>query len=394
VDLNRYRGHALGEVRRTPGRHGYHAFFPATLPRRVELSGETATMIGEAEAALGRLDGVTRLLPNPNLLVRPAVMRAAVASTRIEGTQASIAEVYDADASNQPLSPDVEEVASYVRAMDEAVAALARLPVSARLVRETHAILLEGVRGAHQRPGEFRTTQNWLGSPGSTIETASFVPPPPDAMVKAFDDWERFVNEAPAGIPLLAQAALMHYQFEAIHPFLDGNGRLGRLLIVLFLVARGRLTRPVLSVSPYFEGRRDIYIGHLQSVHETGDVDPWVRFFAAAVDDSATDGVRRALLLVDLREGYRRRVPAQANLHSLIDLTFESPVLTGRLVEQRLGVTRPTALRLLTVLAEHAVLRERSTGPRAQRRWDAPDIMSVLTAGPQEQTPVTPFGSP
>ena len=336
-------------------------FYPATLPRRVEFAAETATVIGEAEAALGRLDGVTRLLPHPNLLVRPAVMREAVASTRIEGTQASIAEVYDADASKQPLTPDVEEVTSYVRAMDHAVAALARLPRSGRLVRETHAVLLDGVRGAHQRPGEFRTTQNWLGPPGSTIETASFVPPPPDVMVKAFDDLERFANEAPAGLPLLVQAALMHYQFEAIHPFLDGNGRLGRLLIVLFLITRGRLSRPVLSVSPYFEERRDVYIGHLQSVQETGDLDSWLRFFAAAVADSATDGVRRALVLVDLRERYRQRVPAQANLHSLIDFTFECPVLTGRLVEERLGVTRPTALRLLSVLADHGVLRERST---------------------------------
>jgi Fic family protein len=213
-------------------------------------------------------------------------------------------------------------------------------------------------------------------------------------MVEAFDDWERFVNEAPPSLPLLAQAALMHYQFEAIHPFLDGNGRLGRLLIVLFLVVRDRLARPVLSVSPYFEECRDIYIGHLQSVQKTGDLDPWMRFFATAVADSATDGMRRAVLLMDLRESYRRRVPAQANLHSLIDLTFESPVLTGRLVEQRLGVTRPTALRLLSVLAEHGVLDERPTGPRSQRRWDAPEIISVLTAEPQAQTSVPPFGSP
>lgn len=267
--------------------------------------------------------------------------------------------------------------------MNHAVDALAGLPLSARLVRETHAILLEGVRGAHQRPGEFRTTQNWLGPPGSTIETASFVPPPPDALVDAFDDWERFVNEAPTGLPLLPQAALMHYQFEAIHPFLDGNGRLGRLLIVLFLIVRGRLARPVLSLSPYFEERRDVYIGHLQSVQETGDLEPWIKFFAAAVAHSATDGVRRALLLVELRDGYRHRLPAQAILHTLIDLAFENPVLTGRLVEHRLGVTRPTALRLLTVLAQHGVLNERAAGPRAQRRCDAPDIMSVLTAGPQ-----------
>ncbi len=345
--------------------------------------------MADAEAALGRLDGVTQLLPNPGLLVRSSVVREAVASTRIEGTRATIREVYDADAANVGLSPDLEEVVNYVRATEHAVSLLETLPISMRLVREAHRVLLEGVRGRAQSPGELRQTQNWVGAPGSTIETATYVPPPPDAMLTALDDWEQFANTEADDMAVLAQCALMHYQFEAIHPFLDGNGRVERLLIVLFLIARRRITRPVLYVSQYFEGQRDTYIGHLQAVHERGDADPWIRFFCAAVLAEADDAMRRALRLVELREQYRRQVRAQPNAQALIDAIFETPVLTGRLVEHRLGVTRPTALRLLGQLADDGILAEQPAGRRAQRRWEAIGVLNAITeeAGATEITP-------
>jgi Fic family protein len=379
VDPDRYKRHALGQVRRTPGRHGYSAFHPSPLPRRLAVSAETAALLGEAESALGRLDGVSQLLPNPNLLVRPYMVREAVASTRIEGTRASIADVYDADASDAVLTPDVEEVVNYVRATDHAVARLAELPLSVRLVREAHEILLDGVRGRDKQPGQLRTTQNWIGSATSTIDTATYVPPPPDVMGSALDDWERFVHDHSTGLPILAQCALMHYQFEAIHPFLDGNGRVGRLLIVLFLIDRGRLARPVLYVSPYLERHRDTYIGHLQAIHEHGDPDAWIGFFCQAVADQAGDAVRRARRLVELREDYRRRVPAQANAQALVDVLFDTPVLTSRLVEQHLHVTRPTALRLLQQLATAGLVTGRPAGPRGQHRWQAEEIVGALT---------------
>ena len=379
MDPGRYQRHAFGEVRRTPGRHGYWAFHPASLPRRMALGAETAVLLGEAESALGRLDGISQSLPNPNLLVRPYLVREAVASTRIEGTRASIAEVYDADVSDAGLTPDMEEVVNYVRATEHAVARLADLPLSMRLVREAHEILLDGVRGRDKQPGQVRTTQNWIGSATSTIDTATYVPPPPDVMGAALDDWERFVNDESTALPVLAQCALMHYQFEAIHPFLDGNGRVGRLLIVLFLIDRGRLARPVLYVSPYLERRRDSYIGHLQAIHEHGDPDPWIGFFCQAVADQAGDAVRRARRLVELREDYRRRVPAQANAQALVDVLFATPVLTSRLVEQHLDVTRPTSLRLLQQFATAGVLAPRPAGPRGQHRWQADDIVHALT---------------
>lgn len=379
MELARYKQHAFGRARRTIGPHGYVAFFPSPLPRRVELSAETAAVMAEAESALGRLDGVSQLLPNPNLLVRPYVLREAVASTRIEGTRATIEDVYNADASDTTVTADVEEVVNYVRATEHAVERLTVLPLSMRLAREAHELLLDGVRGRDKQPGQLRTTQNWIGSPTSTIETATYVPPPPEAMRAALDDWEVFVNDDSAATPLLAKCALMHYQFEAIHPFLDGNGRVGRLLIVLFLIDRGRISRPVLYVSPYFEKNRDTYIGHLQSIHEHGQPDAWIGFFCEAIVDQARDAVRRARALVELREDYRRRVPMQSNIQALVDALFDSPVLTSRVVEQRLGVTRPTSLRLLQQLADRGIINPRTPGPRAQHRWQADAVMHVLT---------------
>ena len=379
MDPKRFERHALGEVRRTLGQNSYWAFHPAPLPRRLALGAETAALLGEAESALGRLDGVSQLLPNPNLLVRPYLVREAVASTRIEGTRASIAEVYDADASDAGLTPDLEEVVNYVRATEHAVARLAELPLSMRLVLEAHEILLDGVLGRNKQPGHTRSTQNWIGSANSTIDTATYVPPPPDVLDAALADWERFVNDHSTALPVLAQCALMHYQFEAIHPFLDGNGRVGRLLIVLFLIDRARLARPVLYLSPYLERHRDTYIRHLQAIHEHGDPDPWIGFFCQGVAEQAGDAVRRARRLVELREDYRRRVPAQANAQALIDVLFATPVLTSRLVERHLDVTRPTSLRLLQQFATAGVLLPRPPGPRGQHRWQADEIVDALT---------------
>jgi Fic family protein len=342
------------------------------------LSAESTTLLGEAESALGRLDGLSQLLPNPDLLVRPYLVREAVSSTRIEGTRASIVEVYDASTSDDELTADMEEVLNYVRATEHAVARLAELPVCMRLVRESHAILLDGVRGRDRQPGEVRTSQDWIGSPGSTIETASYVPPPPDALGDALDAWERYVNDRSTALPVLVQAALMHYQFEAIHPFLDGNGRVSRLLIVLLLVDRGRLARPVLYLSPYLERHREIYVGHLQAIHECGDPDPWIGFFCQAMADQASDAVRRARRLVALREDYRRRLNLP-NAQTLVDVLFGTPILTSRLVEQHLHVTRPTSLRLLQNLASAGILTPRPPGPRGQHRWQADEIVHILT---------------
>jgi len=381
VNVDDYASTQFGRARRTPGKHGYAAYFPMAIPRSIELSAENLVRMADAEAALGRLAGAGRLLPNPQLLVGPYLRREAVASTRIEGTQASLTDVYDAEANDLPLGPDVEEVLNYVKAIELGLGRLETLPLSTRLIRELHALILDGVRGRDRQPGEFRTSQNWIGAQGATIETATFVPPPPDALNALLDDLETFVHENPT-LPPLIQAALLHYQFETIHPFLDGNGRLGRLLVVFFLVVRDRLPAPLLYISPYFEERRTAYYDALQGVRERGDIDTWLAMFLDAVSTQAIDAVRRAEQLTDLRERYRAQVQdaTRGSANQLVDLAFEQPVLTSRIVERRLDITRPSALSALRTLAELNILTEAADGPRGQLRWRAHEVLRVLIA--------------
>lgn len=381
MELSDYPRTVFGEARRTVGAHAYAAYFPAPLPRSFELPARLVPVLADAEAALGRLAGVGQLLPNPHLLIRPYLLREAIASTTIEGTQASLAEIFEQGAAGDRPNADVEEVLAYVDAMEWAVTEAPRLPLSIRMLLETHRRLLSGVRGADRRPGEFRVTQNWIGAPGSTLETASFVPPPPDAMVAALADWERFANETP-GMPLLVQDALLHVQFETIHPFLDGNGRLGRLLLVLFLIVRGRLTAPLLYLSAGIERERDRYYAALRASRTDGDALPWIELFLDSVRSQSLDAVTRAEKIVGLRESYRARATqlGSVNALQLVDLMCENPIVTTRLVEARLGVARPTALRLLRQLADAELLEESAPGARGQRRYVARELMDVVTA--------------
>lgn len=359
---------------------GYRAFYPEVLPRSAVLTADTVTRLADAEAALGRLAGVGRLLPNPHLLIRPYLLREALASTRIEGTQATLAGVLEAEAGGDTYTPDVEEVVNCVRAMEHGLDRLADLPFSMRLIREIHAILLDGVRGRERQPGLLRTSQNWIGRPGALLTEAQFVPPPPDQLGSLLADWERFVYENPPLIPTLVQSGLLHYQFETLHPFLDGNGRLGRLVIVLHLVMRGRLLSPLLYISPYFERHREVYYERLQMVRTSGDLDSWLGFFLAGIEVQANDAVARAEAIVDLREEYRERVLARTRSQaiSLVDILFAHPILTARLVEANLDVRRPTALRMLSQLVDAGILTEMASGSRGQRRFIAHELMRTL----------------
>ena len=276
MDASLYVDGTFGELRLVPGL-GYQAYHSRPLPQSVELAPSTVVCLADAEAALGRLAGAGRLLPNPHLLIRPYLLREALSSARIEGTQASLLGVLEAEAEERQYTPDIEEVLNYVLAMEKGLDRLDRIPLSLRLVREMHAILLSGVRGQERRPGEVRTSQNWIGPPGSTLKTASFVPPPPGEVGRLLSDWEGFVHQNRA-IPVLVQSGLLHYQFETIHPFLDGNGRMGRLLIVFHLVIRDRLPQPLLYLSSYFERHRDEYYSKLQGVRERGILTPGCAF--------------------------------------------------------------------------------------------------------------------
>lgn len=253
---------------------------------------------------MGHLQGLGMVITDPSLLIGPYLRREALASSRIEGTQASLSELFQSEVDATTSDDDTDEVRRYLEATELAYTLATSLPITQRLVLEVHEVLLRGVRGEEKNPGELRTSPVWVGSAGATPESAAFVPPLPEHLPDLMRDWEYFVNEDGTQLPALIQAALMHYQFETIHPFLDGNGRIGRLLINLLLMERGRLPMPLLYLSSYFEAYRQTYHDRLQAVREAGDIDGWLLFFLQAVTSQATDAVARPRALVGIRESY------------------------------------------------------------------------------------------
>lgn len=360
-----------------PAEGGYLAFVPAPLPPEIEWDRDLVLALSRADAALSELSGIGSQLPNPHLLIAPYLRQEAVLSSRIEGTQASLSDLLIDEIRPEPSERgDVHEVRNYVRAMEHGIARLGELPVSLRLVRETHAVLTEGVRGRHATPGEFRRSQNWIGRPGSTIETAEYVPPPPEEMTEALRDWERFLNTE-SDLPDLVQCALMHEQFEAIHPFLDGNGRIGRLLITLFLCSRGRLTRPLLYLSAYFEAGRADYYDALQGVRTEGDWRTWLLYFLRGVDLVSRWAAQQANELVRVRERFRSELAGKGKPLMLLDELFRHPYMDAAAATRLLGVTDPTARSAIRFMEERGLLVE-VTGRGWGRLYAARPILDVL----------------
>ena len=360
------------------------AFLPDPLPPTLDFGLRLIGALSEADRALGELAGLGRTLPNPHLLTQPFARREAVLSSRIEGTRASLVDLYAFEV-EPPLfgeperRGDVQEVQNYVRALEHGLERLNELPISQRLLREMHAVLMEGVRGARRDPGEFRRVQNWIGPPGADVGKATFVPPPPGEIPNALGALERYVHQD-TGFPPLVDIALVHYQFEAIHPFLDGNGRIGRLLITLMLVERDLLPEPLLYLSAYFERHRDAYYGHLLRVSQKGNWEDWLLFFLGGVLTEARDAARRAGMLFDLREAYQarfRKGGASANLLAAVEHLFGRPVTDIRELEASLRVSFEAARRLVNRLEDDGVLEE-ITGRRRNRVYAAQEIVRVL----------------
>ena len=353
---------------------------PGRLPREIPLTADTVLKLSEADAALGRLAGSGRLLPNPHLLVNAYITREAVSSSRIEGTQASVTEVFDAAVTGETKRNDIREVSNYILALQHGVRRLKDddFPISLRLIKEMHGVLLDKVRGQDKTPGEFRLTQNWINSPDNRPTTATFVPPPVDEMWRALDDWEKYLHDEAPRLPLLVRCALLHYQFETIHPFLDGNGRLGRLFIVLYLMDRSRLPAPLLYLSGYFDQRKSDYYDRLQYVRERGEITEWLQFFLDGVAVQATDAVERAEQLSDLRESYRIRLRGGSRAHEVVDLLFANPILTVRHVQEQLGVSQPGATNLLRRLANEEIVQEVGSGSGVRHRWFGLEVLKVL----------------
>lgn len=376
MDPGAFQAPQAGRVIRLP--QGYNAFVPAPLPPAIEYRPELVRLLSVADAALSELSGLGRVLPNPHLLIAPYVRREAVLSSRIEGTHASLSDLLADEAGQAFQAPvdDVKEVRNYVNALDFGVTRLASLPLSLRLVCELHERLMRGVRGDHATPGEFRRSQNWIGPAGSTPANAPYVPPPVQEMHEALGAWELFLHRK-GELPDLIQCALMHEHFEAIHPFLDGNGRVGRLLITLFLVERGRLSQPLLYLSEYIERHRDDYYRGLMRVRTHGDWLGWFHYFLDGVQWSATRAVRQAQQLMRLRESLQARLRGDPRALALVDPLFENPFLDANRVKRSLGVSDPTARKVLASLEAAGIIQE-ITGRAWGRQYLAGGVLGAI----------------
>jgi len=360
----------------TPQAGGFSAFVPAALPPSPPISITSALqgLLSNADRAIGRLDGSIQTLPNPDLFVLMYVRKEAVLSSQIEGTQSSLQDLLAAEA--QVLDPeapkDVDEVVNYVAAMHHGLDRLSELPVSVRLVREIHEKLLSGGRGSHLRPGELRRSQNWIGPPGSTPATATFVPPPPEIVPEALGDLEQFLHRD-QGIPLLVKIGLAHAQFETIHPFLDGNGRCGRLLVTFLLCEGGALHKPVLYLSHYFKHHRQEYYERLQAVRDGGDWEGWLAFFLQGVAEVGAQAAETARRILVLREEHRAAVTehlgrAAGNGHRVLEKLYERPIVSVAHIRELTKTTYPAANDLVSRLAALGILVE-FTGQRRHRRF-------------------------
>jgi len=358
---------------------GYAAFIPAPLPPdpAIKIDAELSRDLSEADRTLGRLDGVATVLPNPDLFISMYVRQEAVLSSQIEGTQSTLEDVlqFEIDSKGREFPKDIQEVVNYVRAMNYGLERLKTLPLSLRLIREIHGKLLEGVRGSNRTPGEFRTSQNWIGPAGCTLTDATFVPPPVHEMHEALDNTEKFLHDH--SFPLLIQCGLAHAQFETIHPFLDGNGRVGRLLITFLLCQKQALGRPLLYLSHYLKEHRAEYYDRLTAIRKDGDWEGWLKFFVRGVCEVSQEATEKARNILGLREQHRRALSEMLAREKLaatpydllfLEYLFEQPIVTVRMVEERLSCAFVTADKVVKRFVKLGLLDE-MTGFQRNRRF-------------------------
>lgn len=378
-------------TRQPHGRHvscpgGHQAYLPAPLPPPIRWNADLAASLSAADRAVGQLAGEVRRLPRAPLLIPPFVRREAVLSSRIEGTQATLGELLaaEAGAAVQRSPADLREVGNYVAALEYGVRRLESLPLSLRLVRELHEKLMQGVRGDAATPGEFRRSQNWIGAPGSALANATFVPPPPDALLDCLGAWEKFLHDE--FLPPLVHAALSHSQFEAIHPFLDGNGRVGRLLITLLLIHRGVLPAPFLYLSAWFELTRQEYYARLLAVTGEGEWEEWLHYFLEGTANQSLDAVNRIQRIDQQLTAWRNALgtgPSNIPERALY-LFAENPYWTATKLADRLGVASTTAQRAIDRLASAGIIAP-ATGARRNRVFCAQAILEILEEPPRAE---------
>lgn len=377
-----YGGRAGNYVRQIGG---YQAFVPQALPPDppVRLDNEIIQLLSHADRAIGRLDGISETLPNVDLFVAMYVRKEAVLSSQIEGTQASLIDVlaFEADAALPENPQDIDEVINYINALNYGLQRLDTLPLSLRLIREIHGFLLQGVRGANRHPGEFRTSQNWIGHQGANIETARFVPPSPRDMNIALSNLKSFIHTEMA-LPVLIKVGLVHAQFETIHPFLDGNGRMGRLLITFILCCEEVLHKPLLYLSHFFKVNRQEYYARLQNIRDKGDWELWLKFFLRGVSEVAQEATSTARNIVQLRERHREiittNISSAGNAYRLLEYLYDRPIITVKGAAKVTGLSYANANNLISDFVKNGLLHQMDTYKR-NRRFVYSEYLSLFS---------------
>ena len=363
---------------------GYKAFVPASFPPKniIEWDNSLIKLLSEANFAIGRLKAIETTVPDVDFFIFMYIKKEAALSSQIEGTQATIIDLLKSEAKlDEEIASDVDEIKNYIRAMNYGIKCLKKLPLSLRLIREIHQQLLVGVRGQHKTPGEFRRTQNWIGGP--TIETATFVPPPAEEVIRAMSDLEKFIHNESDNIPVLAKAGLIHSQFETIHPFLDGNGRIGRLLITFYLVTKGVLNRPLLYLSDFFKKHRQDYYDKLNSYRQDNGIETWLKFFFEGIKTVAGEAADTALEIMKLREkdtkivaGFGRNAKTAL---LLLNKLYSLPLVDWKLVAQITGLSSKANINaLIDKFVENKILEE-ITGQKKNRRFVYRDYLNKFS---------------
>lgn len=353
------------------GEMAYPSFRPAPLPPNppIALSGELVAKLVDANKKLAALDGLSARIPNMDLFVSMYVRKEALLSSQIEGTQCTLDDILN-PLMEENTNRNVSDVVNYIKATEFALNRLHSLPLCNRLIKETHAVLMEGVRGQEKSPGEFRYSQNWIGGQGSTIRNARYIPPNPEDMQTAMSDLEKYMNGDDSLDPLI-QAALIHYQFETTHPFLDGNGRVGRLLITLFLMEKGILSRPALYISYFLKMNRIEYYDRMTQVRKTGDYEQWVMFFLQALSDSAGDAIQTIDALTALHNQSVAKLGAfskrqQTNLLKLFAYIETNPIIDIQKTAAALGLSYNTVSKMVMILVDEGILRQTDKAGKAK----------------------------
>ena len=366
---------------------GYKAFIPEPLPHRspIKFDDELLNLLSEADRALARLDGIVTVLPNPDLFIAMYVKKEAILSSQIEGTQASLEGVLEFEANLVPKENiyDIKEVINYVKALDYGIERLKTLPMSLRLIKEVHKILMENTRGATKNPGEFRTIQNWIGPAGASLSEAIFVPPPPNMVINLMGDLENFIHQKD-NIPPLIKISLIHYQFETIHPFLDGNGRIGRLLITFYLYWKNLLSNPLLYLSFYLKKNREVYYDLLMKIRKEGLWREWIKFFLKGVYETSQESANTAGEIIKLKDKiiYKLYENSASSIYAvkLLEILFDKPLVEVNDVVSKLKVHKDTANELIKSFVKIGILHE-ITGKQRYRKYIFKDYVDIIKRG-------------